>query len=722
MNKVKRFAPLLLVVLLAAPCLGQRIIPNPGDANRSRIDVESYLIEARIDPESRQLSGTVEIRFTQLDRQRSVLFDLDRRLRVDRVYLGDENPLPTQFRQYDDSTLMVDLSDLEDFEEPVLRVEYRGQVVLDPEDPEPEYLGIEPDGVFLLEEGKWYPMNGVRQDAAEMQIDLHVPPGWEVVTTLPERRTEESAAPVPDPEAGAAAVAAAFGGVGPAGEEVPPPVPEPPEDSPNPPQLIDTDNPVAELFGTEESRGAGTEFSFASDVPGFWGTVIAGDFNRVAPPFADGVVEALVSDDVSAGASELGAMASDLIAFYSDVFGPPPVPTLRLIEVKAPEWKGQSAPGMLLLPSSAFSADYDPWELAQEVARQWFPNKFAVADPVADVWISEGMAVFASLYYFGETLPPDETQEYVRRTLVRALSYEGDAALLQAGSLPAGSAQFRAVAGYRAAFVFRMLREVMGTGLFRSFLTEFSTMFANRPVTTSALEDLASDVAGQDLGYFFGQWLNEAHVPVFERVYRIFRLPVQGGYKVEGQITQDLDLFSMPVEIEVLTDGEPEYQTVFLSGPSSDIDIYTERKPRGIVIDPMMKVLRMSEDIRVAVHINRGEDLVAADDPNRAIQEYQAAIDIDRLSSLAFFRMGEALFDLNALPSAADMFREALNGDLEPTWIEVWSYINLGKIYDLRIQRDRALIEYEKAVNTGDDAYGAQAEVQRYIERPFRVR
>lgn len=376
---------------------------------------------------------------------------------------------------------------------------------------------------------------------------------------------------------------------------------------------------------------------------------------------------------------------------------------------------------MLLLPSSAFSSDFDPWELAQQVARQWFPGKFAVADPVADVWITEGMAVYASLYYFDQTLPPDETQEYVRRTLVRALSYEGDVTLLEAGNLPAGSAQFRAVAGYRGAFVFRMLREVMGEGLFRSFLSEFSTMFANQPVSTSAMADLASDVAGQDLGYFFGQWLNESRVPVFERVYRVLRLS-SGGYKVEGQVTQDLDLFSMPVEIEVLTDGEPEYQTVFLSGPSSDIDIYTERKPRGIVIDPKMKVLRMSEDIRVAVHINRGEDLVAAGELNQAIQEYQAAIDIDRLSSLAFFRMGEALFDLNALPSAADMFREALNGDLEPTWIEVWSYINLGKIYDLRIQRDRALIEYEKAVNTGDDAYGAQAEVQRHIERPFRVR
>ena len=35
-------------------------------------------------------------------------------------------------------------------------------------------------------------------------------------------------------------------------------------------------------------------------------------------------------------------------------------------------------------------------------------------------------------------------------------------------------------------------------------------------------------------------------------------------------------------------------------------------------------------------------------------------------------------------------------------------------------QRERAVTEYQKAVNTGDDAYSAQAEAQKYIGEPFR--
>ena len=130
--------------------------------------------------------------------------------------------------------------------------------------------------------------------------------------------------------------------------------------------------------------------------------------------------------------------------------------------------------------------------------------------------------------------------------------------------------------------------------------------------------------------------------------------------------------------------------------------------------------MRLSPDMRVAVHISRGEDYAEAGRYNEAIDEYQAAIDEDRLSSLAFFRMGEALFELGNLQASANVFREALNGDLEPIWTEVWSYVNLGKIFDIRGDRDRALGEYQKALNTGDDAYGAQDEAEGFINAPFR--
>jgi tetratricopeptide (TPR) repeat protein len=120
------------------------------------------------------------------------------------------------------------------------------------------------------------------------------------------------------------------------------------------------------------------------------------------------------------------------------------------------------------------------------------------------------------------------------------------------------------------------------------------------------------------------------------------------------------------------------------------------------------------------VHISRGEEFANDGEYNRAIDEYQAAIDLDQGNSLALFRMGEALFELGNLQAAANQFRESINGDLKPAWVEVWAYVNLGKIFDIRGQRDRAVGEYQKAVNTGDDSYGAQAEANKYLSEPFR--
>src|SRR5438309_691161 len=81
------------------------------------------------------------------------------------------------------------------------------------------------------------------------------------------------------------------------------------------------------------------------------------------------------------------------------------------------------------------------------------------------------------------------------------------------------------------------------------------------------------------------------------------------GYKVMGQIKQDLDLFRMPLELEVTTDGDPEYNRVDVSGQSSDFDVLVDRKPKDVPIDPRKKVLRMSNDIKISVYINRGEEL-----------------------------------------------------------------------------------------------------------------
>ncbi len=88
--------------------------------------------------------------------------------------------------------------------------------------------------------------------------------------------------------------------------------------------------------------------------------------------------------------------------------------------------------------------------------------------------------------------------------------------------------------------------------------------------------------------------------------------------------------------------------------------------------------------------------------------------------SLAHYRQGETALSQNNFQTAANEFREALNGDLQPPWTEVWSHIQLGRIFDSTGQQDRAVTEYQQAQKTGDNTFGALDEANNYLQKTLQ--
>ncbi len=175
----------------------------------------------------------------------------------------------------------------------------------------------------------------------------------------------------------------------------------------------------------------------------------------------------------------------------------------------------------------------------------------------------------------------------------------------------------------------------------------------------------------------------------------------------------------MPVELKIETEGNPEDKRVEVSGVSSEFTVDTFGKPKKVIIDPNDRVLRYSSAMRVAVAIRRGEQFMDVGELTDALREYQKALEVNKNSSLAHYRVAEVFFYQNNYQSAANEFREALNGDLEPKWTEVWAHINLGKIFDVTGQRERAVNEYQQAIRTKDNTQGAQEEAAKYLKRPY---
>ena len=223
--------------------------------------------------------------------------------------------------------------------------------------------------------------------------------------------------------------------------------------------------------------------------------------------------------------------------------------------------------------------------------------------------------------------------------------------------------------------------------------------------------------SGQELRYFFIQWLESSGSPEFKLDYTVFR--TQQGFRVVGKITQDLDTFRMPVDLRIETEGNPEDKTIEVTGTSSEFSVDTFGKPRKLTLDPKHVLLRLDSSLQIAVAIRRGDQFMDINDFANALREYQKALEVNKGNSLAHYKIGQLFFKQNNYQSAANEFRAAINGDLDPRWTEVWSHVNLGKIFDVTGQRDRAVNEYKLAVRTHDNTSGAQEEAGKYLAHPY---
>jgi len=102
-----------------------------------------------------------------------------------------------------------------------------------------------------------------------------------------------------------------------------------------------------------------------------------------------------------------------------------------------------------------------------------------------------------------------------------------------------------------------------------------------------------------------------------------------------------------------------------------------------------------------------------------SLEQYRKQLESNPKSSLAHYRIGEISFLNKNYQVAANAFRRALSGDLEPSWTKAWSHITLGKIFDVTGQRERAILQYKEAERTKDNTRDAQKEVARYLESPY---
>jgi tetratricopeptide (TPR) repeat protein len=622
---------------------------------RARIDVISYAIDAEVQPATQSLSAKATVQFLALDdNTSSVAFELNNALNVSRVVDASGKQIPASRSQQD---FTVRLS----FDQPL-------------EKGKPQTLTFFYDG--RLSGSEESPVYGIRFAAIQNDYAyLMYPARWFPVSGY---TTDRFAANI----------------------------------------RITTPQGYKVLgSGLESTQTANDKLLtlWQFERPSFPGSVAIVKDDPVKVP-SEGVTTTLYfrgAEKAQAGA--FGQEMGKVMAYFTGIYGLPPYANLTVVETEAGAPNGYAAPGLIFVNPRGIGRAPNGRLLANQISRQW--SEMLVSPATRNhLWLASGLAGYSELLWTEHTAGPGAMESQFRDVMVESLTVDNVPAI-QSARLEDYSPEFWALTDKKGTAVFHMLRFVLGDQKFFAALKAYFERFPWKSTVTDDFRKVVEDIAKQDLGYFFIQWIESSGAPEFKLEYTIFR--TQKGFRVMGKISQDLDTFRMPVDLKIETEGNPEEKRVEVVGTSSEFSVDTFGKPKSVVIDPNNRVLRYSNQVRVAVAIRRGEQAAEVSEFGEALKEYQKALETARNSSLAHYRIAEVFFLQNNYQSAANEFREALNGDLEPKWTEVWSHINLGKIFDVSGQRERAVNEYNQAIRTKDNTQGAQEEAAKYLKTPY---
>jgi tetratricopeptide (TPR) repeat protein len=622
-----------------------------------QMQITGYVINADLDPAVNRLTATADVTFTALEELANPTFELNNGLQVTKATDAKGQTLQYERLTNNSTVRFTPATPLPKGTTTTYHFEYSG----------------------ALKGADTSPVEGIKLASIEDPISILLYPGrWFPMTGLfTNRFTAEMHIRVPGDE-----------------------------------RVVGSGSGVAAAKSLPGNR---TEFTFKWAKPGFPGTIIAGKF---LDPITVSNVRVYVTEKNKEAAHDFASQAEREYLYMSGTFGQPESTHMNLVELPDDAVSAAWAPEIAAIAGGRITARNEQRLLSNTLAHQWWGGQVSPAT-MNDAWITNGMSRYAELMYLEDSAGKNAFQAAITDISAGALAYDTEP-LTTIGRLDPFSPQFQSMTLEKGAMVFHMLRWEMGDEVFNKFLRTLLTQYADKSIHTSNVESVAQAQSNLELTPFFAQWLDGTGAPSFTNKYSVFRLGDNKGFRTIGGVDQDLDLFRMPVELRIETDGKTEIRRVDVSGNDSHYSIETFGRPRRISIDPDNWLLKSTPDLAVKVAVLRGQQQVAQGDLTAALVEYQKALDANKNSSLAAYRIGEIFFMQRNYQSAANSFRDALRGDGDPKWVEVWSHIELGRIFDVTGQRDRAVNEYRLAVQTNDNTQGAINEARASMQTPYK--
>jgi hypothetical protein len=116
---------------------------------------------------------------------------------------------------------------------------------------------------------------------------------------------------------------------------------------------------------------------------------------------------------------------------------------------------------------------------------------------------------------------------------------------------------------------------------------------SGRAVPTSRFQELATDIHGSSLDWFFDQWVNRIALPRLTLENVTVRKDAE-GWQVRGRLMQSGNtIFHLPLQLAIDTNKGQEKRTLWIKTKTSDFDFHTQDEPQKLMVDPNYEVLKV---------------------------------------------------------------------------------------------------------------------------------
>ena len=670
---------------------------------RTPFDVTNYKMDVKLDPNLNKLNATVDVDFIPKEETRTITFELNGSLQVESIAIvGKVPPLSvanaasttttaaaapsaktkTAAAPQSNVTFVQDrvgVSDLGpsvriDLGESVsagtkvtLRFVYGGVLVTPEGGPlltkRLAYIGTN-DG-YLMYAARWFPFHDYAADKATSDITISLPAQFQVVGH--------------------------------------------------------SDIPVAKTGG---------KYRFVRNEAGLVGNFTYGVYANRTLRYTDYELDFYTKAGNDQIISEYGETLGKALEFYTRKFGQPDMgKKLIIAQIDDESLEYYSQEGMIFLANRLFNeaSALNKERLQREAAYQWWGLTVGLKS-FDDAWLSQGLAEYSAFSLREEGLTGAKLDSLRRELLEKSLTFEQTASLARTpASLDDQSVAYQYIMYGKGAFVYKLLRDTLGEQKFDQLLRTLLQKYRGKNVSIVEFEDLANQIAGKNMRYFFARWVEGTGVPEFQADYQILRTR-DGKFITRGTVKQNYDNLRLPVELQLQAEGQGRVanEKVFIEDASADFNIQSDGKPVQLVIDPDYKLLRISDDLRVSSIARRGIEQFKEGNYVEAQQQFEAALKLDRSNAWIYYHLGLLFLEQKNYDLAIDNFKAARNlgrnGQATPTWLYVWSEIKMGNAYDSKGDRDRAVAAYKRAQQIGDTYDNAQNAVEQYLANPFDPR